>query len=260
MPIKEVRISGNKLLSAKEVLHLSGLSPGILLSELDPYVTASFIQQHPVVHRADVRREFPHRVHLILHEHIPEVLVERTHSGREQIESHWLVTRERLVLQSVSAERAEDPKFMSFPRLLGLPDQGIRPGVVWNSLPLERGMKFLMTFREWDHGVSPDSSGIHEEIPEMAFDVLNTKRMMLDLNDPMNLKMHWVLPPAVRNPVDDLENGSSYGRTSVVVNLGRKQYPQKLKRFGEILPQLLKEHPEMKSIDKRYPDRVTLVP
>ena len=44
------------------------------------------------------------------------------------------------------------------------------------------------------------------------------------------------------------------------VQLGRDQYAERLKRLEELLPGLIKEHPEIKSIDLRYPDRVTLVP
>ena len=260
-PVEEVRISGNKLLSAQEVLFLSRLRPGILLSELDPYQTASLIQQHPAVRRADVRREFPSRVHLKLHEHTPEVLVERNHPGSSgETGDHWLVTSERLVLQSVSTERVEGSEFRDLPRLFGLSDEGIRPGVEWNSLPLKRGMSFLMNFREWKNGGIPELSGNPEENTGMDLDSVTQRRLLLDLKDPMNLRMHWIFPSGMMNLADGLGRGSPSRKSSVVVNLGRKQYPQRLKRFGEILPQLIKEHPEMKSIDMRYPDRVTLVP
>ena len=102
------------------------------------------------------------------------------------------------------------------------------------------------------HGASEDAG--------MDLHSVAQKRLLLDLKDPMNLRMHWIFPSGMMNLADGPGKGSPYRKSTVVVNLGRKQYPQRLKRFGEILPQLIKEHPEMKSIDMRYPDRVTLVP
>ena len=77
-PLKDVRISGNQLLEPAEVLKISGLQPGILLADLDPYLVASRIKSHPIVKKVDVRREFPGSLHLVLFEQDPFVLVEKS--------------------------------------------------------------------------------------------------------------------------------------------------------------------------------------
>ena len=201
-PVEEVRVSGNKLLSAQEVLFLSGLRPGILLSELDPYQTASLIQQHPAVRRADVRREFPSRVHLKLYEHTPEVLVERIHPGSSGgTGDHWLVTSERLVLQSVSTERAEGSEFRNLPRLIGLSDEGIRPGVEWNSLPLKRGMSFLMNFREWKYGGIPELSGNPEENTGMDLHSVEAVKICAGMWASVSTGLIIELPPGTEGQV-----------------------------------------------------------
>ena len=89
----------------------------------------------------------------------------------------------------------------------------------------------------------------------------STKGLVLDLTDPLNLMMRWRFS-AEESGKEMVQKDKSLKPLSspVLVQLGRDQYAERLKKLEELLPGLIKEHPEIKSIDLRYPDRVTLVP
>ena len=260
-PLRDVRISGNQLLEPAEVLKISGLQPGILLADLDPYLVASRIQSHPIVKKVDVRREFPGSLHLVLFEQDPFVLVEKSDPNQYLPDKYWLLNREKLVLKSIPAGVIATPEFRDFPRIKGLSDPGITSGVKWNSLALERGLQFLETVGTWAEKTQPASDGNLEDLPPLLPSLSSTKGLVLDLTDPLNLMMRWRFS-AEESGKEVAQKDKSLKPLSspVLVQLGRDQYAERLKRLEELLPGLIKEHPEIKSIDLRYPDRVTLVP
>ncbi len=260
-PLKNVRVTGNRLLQPTEVLKMSGLRPGMLLAELDPYLVASRIQSHPIVKKINVRREFPGSLHLMLFEQDPIVLVEKSHPNQYLPEEYWLLTREKLVLKPIPAEKIASPEFQDFPRIKGLPDPGVFSGVMWNSLALERGLQFLETVGDWAEKAPSTTEDNHNDSPALWPSLGSTKGLVLDLSDPLNLMMRWRL--STKDSGLELAKNVDQPITvkaPVLVQLGKDQYAQRLKRLEELLPGLIKEHPEIKSIDLRYPDRVTLVP
>ena len=260
-PLKNVLVTGNRLLQPAEVLKLSGLRPGILLAELDPYLIASRIQNHPIVKQINVRREFPGTLHLMLFEEEPIVLVEGSHPQQYFPEKYWLLNREKIVLKSIHAGDITTPEFRDFPRIKGINDPGITSGVLWNSLALERGLQFLETVGDWNVNPIKSNNVRQSELPNLWPRLSSTKGLVLDLSDPLNLRMRWRLEePRSNQEVAKKENLPVNLKSPVLVQLGKDQYAERLQRLEELLPGLIKEHPEIKSIDLRYPDRVTLVP
>jgi len=197
----------------------------------------------------------------VLFEQDPFVLVEKSDPNQYLPDKYWLLNREKLVLKSIPAGVIATPEFRDFPRIKGLSDPGITSGVKWNSLALERGLQFLETVGTWAEKSQPSSAGNLEDLPPLLPSLSSTKGLVLDLTDPLNLMMRWRFS-AEESGKEVAQKDKSLKPLSspVLVQLGRDQYAERLKRLEELLPGLIKEHPEIKSIDLRYPDRVTLVP
>ncbi len=258
--LREVRISGNRLLQEEEVLRISGLRPGMSLEELDSFATASMLQQHPVIDRADVRRIFPDRVHLMLLEHAPAALIEQPTTNSKSPAGYWLITREKLVLKSVTEQEARAPLLRDQPRIRGLPDNGIKPGWKWQSLALERGLRFLDTVRSGQQRTVASAQGIQSASEEVPNGIQLTKGLVINLFDPLNLNIRMRFPAASMTTTQDPSSSEIDKEHSVLVHIGHRNFAERLRTLEKIVPELLMSHPRMKSIDLRYPDRVTLVP
>ena len=117
------------------------------------------------------------------------------------------------------------------------------------------------TVGTWAEKTQPSSAGNLEDLPPLLPSLSSTKGLVLDLTDPLNLNMRWRFS-ADESWKDVSQKDLSLKPLSspVLVQLGRDQYAERLKRLEEKLHFLNKEHREIKSIDLRLPDRVTLVP
>lgn len=67
-PLEEVQLAGNAAVSAQTVLELGGLAAGLPMSRLEPYALARRIAAHPRLLSADVRRVYPGRLRVRVHE------------------------------------------------------------------------------------------------------------------------------------------------------------------------------------------------
>ena len=128
-------------------------------------------------------------------------------------------------------------------------------------MALERGLQFLETVGTWAEKTQPNSVENLKDLPPLLPSLSSTTGLVLDLTDPLNLMMRWRFSAEESGKKVAQKDKSLKPLSSpLLVQLGRDQYAERLKRLEELLPGLIKEHPEIKSIDLRYPDRVTLVP
>ncbi len=64
-------------LTQEEVWTWGGLSPGINILNFDVWETEQRLVQHPWIRTADVSREFPQRIHVMIREHHPVAVIRR---------------------------------------------------------------------------------------------------------------------------------------------------------------------------------------
>jgi cell division protein FtsQ len=81
--VREIEVRGASRLSREAVLAAAGLAPGVSLFRVDARAAAGRLEALPLVRRAEVIREFPNRVIVLVEERRPFTLV---HAGR----LHWI--------------------------------------------------------------------------------------------------------------------------------------------------------------------------
>ncbi|HET8578653.1 MAG TPA: FtsQ-type POTRA domain-containing protein [Methylomirabilota bacterium] len=81
--VREIEIRGAERLGREAVLAAAGLAPGMNLFRVDPQAVAGRLEALPLVRRAEVIRDFPDRVTVVVEERQPFTLV---HAGR----LHWI--------------------------------------------------------------------------------------------------------------------------------------------------------------------------
>jgi cell division septal protein FtsQ len=156
-PPEVLYISENQLLQKEEILAWSGLRPEFELQEIDPVSLAERIQKLPEVEFAEVRREFPNRLHIRVREHQPVAVLDT--EGRQ-----FLIDQERRLLRQVKGG-------FGLPVLTGVSIGKLQPGDIVPDLKLEHGLKFLKSL---------------EQFPE-----LKDRAVATDLSDPTNVQF-WV--------------------------------------------------------------------
>lgn len=72
-PLRRVRISGAQTLSVAQVVRTAGLTAGMRLGDLDPYLVSLRLRQDPRVEVADTRRVFPDSVWIDVRERTPQL-------------------------------------------------------------------------------------------------------------------------------------------------------------------------------------------
>ena len=214
-PLKDIRIHGLHRLTEQELLSGVGLKPGEVLLNIDPYELAARLRAHPLVHEVDLRRQFPHRLHLSIQEHQP--------AARLQVANEvFLIDSEQRVLQRIATGRfsAEDARLLL---VTGLRPQALQPGMQLQSSVLAQGLKIL-----------------HElaAIPQDTRTVLR-----VDLSEPQNLKL--VVPvDGSRRPLEVQLGGFGFANR---VEQFRKLYPSLLGTLKK--PQMVDlRHPDRVSL------------
>jgi cell division protein FtsQ len=81
--VREIDVRGAHVVSRERIVEASGIAPGTSLFLLDPRVVVERVRALPEVQRADVIRELPNRVTVMVEERKPFTLV---HAGR----LHWI--------------------------------------------------------------------------------------------------------------------------------------------------------------------------
>ncbi|MBC8259249.1 MAG: FtsQ-type POTRA domain-containing protein [SAR324 cluster bacterium] len=261
--LTKVQINGNQLLSDAEVLRTSGLRPGQRLIDLNPYQLAARLQVHPLVQKADIRRRFPDEIFLFFNEYQPVALLKITQQANVfsptaiTKQNYVLIGKDQRLLKQLSVAELLDSTHKRLPLIKGLTVSEMKLGTRLDSAVLARGIKFLTTFQEMAATQNAEISVTHIESEDQA-DLVNWPAMPIhiDISDPLNLKLNW--PQNYSN----LQPSSSQPLRSVplTIQMGKRDFDKRLKTFQTIYPALYKQHPQLKSIDLRYRNRVMLVP
>ena len=262
-PLTKVLINGNQLLDDLDVLRTSGLHQGQLLSDLQPYRIAARLQTHPIVQKADIRRIFPDELHLKITEYQPVALLKislqtSVFSPASLAKTKYvLIDENQRLLKQLPIEVLRDSPHKILPLIDGLTVQSIKLGSRLDSPVLERGLRFLATFQQMTAAQKTKLPKTQLEL-ERQFSIvdLTTQPIHIDISDPLNLKINWplnifYLQPGKPEPLRTVP---------LTIQMGSRNFGERLRTFQNIYAVLDKQHPGLKSIDLRYKNRVLLVP
>ncbi len=262
-PLQKVLIKGNQLLNDAEVLNTSGLRPGQRLIDLKPYQLAARLQKHPIVQKADIRRKFPDEIHLFLSEYQPVALLKISQQtnvfvpGSLPKTQFVLIGENQLLLKHLSVDYLRKSPHKSLPLIKGLTVSSVMPGTYLNSPVLERGLRFLETFQEMatvQEGKLPKT--INELEGQFSIVDWPSLPIHIDISDPLNLKINW----PVKYSEHKLGTPEPLRTVPLTIQIGSRNFGERLRTFQNIYPILDKQHPGLKSIDLRYKNRVMLIP
>jgi cell division protein FtsQ len=71
MRVKQVRCSGLRLVSQKELLKVAGIAPNMQITALKPAAIQERLERHPYIRAANVSRHFPDQVWIAIEERVP---------------------------------------------------------------------------------------------------------------------------------------------------------------------------------------------
>jgi cell division septal protein FtsQ len=262
-PLTKVLIKGNQLLDDVDVLRMSGLRQGQHLSDLEPYRLAARLQTHPIVQKADIRRKFPDEVHLNITEYQPVAVLTisqetNTFSPASLSKTKYvLIGKNQRLLKQLPIDILRDSPHKKLPLIDGLTVQSITLGSRLDSPVLERGLRFLETFQQM-------AAAQKIELPKTQLELENQFRIVdwttqpihIDISDPLNLKINWPLNIFNLQP----DSPEPLRTVPLTIQMGSRNFGERLLTFQNIYPVLDKQHPRLKSIDLRYKNRVLLVP
>ncbi|HKI97970.1 MAG TPA: FtsQ-type POTRA domain-containing protein [bacterium] len=156
-PLREVRITGNRVVETGTLLRLGGLSAGLSMRDVDPYETARRMAAHPRVTAVDVRRLYPGRLAIRVRERQPELRV-RLADG-----STALVDRDNVVLSVLPVGMAAPAEIAHLPLVTG----AIAPAVPSEPLhdsALHRGREALAVLKALDFA-QPEAATVDAHDP-----------------------------------------------------------------------------------------------
>ena len=261
--LTKVHIKGNLMLNDTDVLRTSGLRPGQRVFNLKPYQLAARLQSHPIVRKADIRRKFPDEINLILNEYQPIALLKISQQAKilspasSAKTNYILIGDDQRLLKQLSVDELRDSPHKSLPLINGLKFSSMRLGTRLNSPVLERGLRFLATFQEMAAAQQLAESETHKKFKnQFRTTEWASQPIHIDISDPLNLKINWPLNSS------ELQPGSPEPLRTVplTIQMGSRDFGERLRTFQNIYPVLGKQHPGLKSIDLRYKNRVMLVP
>ena len=262
-PLSRVNIKGNLLLKDADVLFASGLRQGQRLINLNPYQVAARLQTHPIVQKTDIRRKFPDEIHLIVSEHQPVALLQLSQqtivfsSASLSKTKYVLIGNNQRLLKLLTFDELRDSPYKNLPLINGLTVPSVTLGSSLDSPVLERGLRFLETFQTMAAAQKAELQNTHIKL-EGQFRIVDwsSQPIHIDISDPLNLKINWPLNSS------ELQPGSPEPLRTVplTIQMGSRDFGERLRTFQNIYPVLGKQHPGLKSIDLRYKNRVMLVP
>ena len=261
--LTKVRIKGNLLLNNSDVLRTSGLRSGQRLFNIKPYQLAARLQSHPIVQKADIRRKYPDEINLILNEYQPVALLKISDQANilspsaSATTNYILIGDDQRLLKQLSVDKLRDSPYKSLPLINGLGVSSMRLGTHLDSQALGRGLRFLATFQEMVATQKLAESKAHMKF-ENKYGTAEwaSQPIHIDISDPLNLIINWPLNFSKLQP-----NSKEPLRTvPLTIQMGSRDFVERLSTFQNIYPVLDKQHPGLKSIDLRYKNRVMLIP
>ena len=262
-PLTKVIIKGNLLLNDSDVLNSSGLRPGQNLFDLKAYQVASNLQKHPIIQHADIRRRFPDEIHLYLSEYQPVALLKVSHKISVLSPASLLKTKfiligdDQRLLKELPVDVLWNSQYKTLPLIKGLTISSIKLGTHLKSPVLERGLRFLETFQQMASAQkSIEPADLIKDNDQFRLVDLSFQPIHIDISDPLNLKVNW---PVM---LSELQTGvpGTLRTVPLTIQIGSRDFMERLRTFQNIFPVLEKQHPGLKSIDLRYKNRILLIP
>ena len=262
--LTKVHIKGNLMLNDADVLRTSGLRPGQRVFNLKPYQLAARLQSHPIVRKADIRRKFPDEINLILNEYQPVALLKISQQAKilspasSAKTNYILIGDDQRLLKQLSVDELRDSPHKSLPLINGLRFSSMRLGTRLDSPVLARGLRFLKAFQEMAAAQQLAESKAHMKF-ENQFRTTEwaSQPIHIDISDPLNLIINWPLNSSELQPTGSIE---PLRTVPLTIQMGSRDFGERLRTFQNIYPVLYKQHPGLKSIDLRYKNRVMLRP
>jgi len=262
--LTKVHIKGNLMLNDTDVLRTSGLRPGQLVFNLKPYQIAARLQSHPIVRKADIRRKFPDEISLIINEYQPIAMLKTSHQvnnlslSSSAKTNYILIGNDQRLLKQLSVDEMRNSQHKNLPLINGFRFSSMRLGTRLHSPVLKRGLRFLATFQDMVATQQLTESKTHMKF-ENQFRTTDwaSQPIQIDISDPLNLIINWplnfseLLPPISVEPLRTVP---------LTIQMGSRDFGERLRTFQNIYPVLGKQHPRLKSIDLRYKNRVMLIP
>ena len=262
--LTKVHIKGNLMLNDTDVLRTSGLRPGQRVFNLKPYQLAARLQSHPIVRKADIRRKFPDEINLILNEYQPVALLKISQQSKILSPAslaktnYILIGDDQRLLKQLSVDELRDSPHKSLPLINGLRFSSMRLGTRLDSPVLERGLRFLATFQEMAAAQQLTESKAHMKFKnQFRTTEWVSHPIHIDISDPLNLIINWPLNFSELQPPGSIE---PLRTVPLTIQMGSRDFGERLRTFQNIYPVLDKHHPGLKSIDLRYKNRVMLIP
>jgi len=262
--LAKVHIKGNLMLNDTDVLRISGLRPGQRVFNIKPYQLAARLQLHPIVRKADIRRKFPDEINLILNEYQPVASLKISQQAKilsptSSAKSNYiLIGDDQRLLKQLSVDELRDSPHKSLPLINGLRFPSMRLGTRLDSPVLERGLRFLATFQEMALAQQLTESKAHMKFKnQFRITEWYSQPIHIDISDPLNLIINWPLNFSEFQPPDSIE---PLRTVPLTIQMGSRDFGERLRTFQNIYPALDKQHPGLKSIDLRYKYRVMLIP
>lgn len=137
-PLHTVTLSGATALSVEDVVAMTGLSPEVKLSAIDPYALGRQIASHPMVAKADVRRVFPGELIITVQQRLPRYRAQDT-NGVEVLLDETLMVLEKQSGKQANPNPAERP---ALPLVTGIGKSGETNNVLEDPA-LHRGLAAL---------------------------------------------------------------------------------------------------------------------
>lgn len=139
-PLQRVLVTGNRVVPTETVLRLGGLEAGMRTSQVDPFETARRIAAHPRLTAVDVRRLYPGRVAIRVHERQPALRV-RLDDGRTA-----LIDPHGVVLDLLPTGSKPSPDLAALPLITGVRTTPT-PSAVLEDPALDRARRALAAAR-----------------------------------------------------------------------------------------------------------------
>ena len=141
------------------------------------------------------------------------------------------------------------------PIISGLEVKSLMMGSSLNSSVLERGLGFLKIFNKFAFQSRKEEKENFFQYQNTLTD-MNSKKIHIDVSDPLNLKISWPLIDSGlrKNTPKDFQN------LAFTIQMGSRNFDQRLRTFQNIFPIISSQHPELKSIDLRYKNKIMLIP
>ena len=134
----------------------------------------------------------------------------------------------------------------------------MRLGTRLDSPVLERGLRFLATFQEMAAAQQLAESKVHMKFKsQFRTTEWASQPIHIDISDPLNLIINWPLNFSELQPPGSIE---PLRIVPLTIQIGSRDFGERLRTFQNIYPVLDKQHPGLKSIDLRYKNRVMLIP